>query len=210
MHNLELVQILMVLLSLFPVTFAGCLAPATYDSRSSPPRLRALYGKAFSFIHFRFVAFHFPGLFIMHHGVLCFSWILLHFVLSSLLMAFRSLCRQVLHRKIALLLKSGFIPLGEVLCLCTVITVYLRFYSKWSFPGLDLASANSKPVIYFWNGAFCSSQILLPASHSVALFIFEPCCKYTSGLNYKLHHTTRTPEHSWLKFFCLISALPFM
>lgn len=130
--------------------------------------LRALYEKAFCFIHFRFVAFHFPGLFIMHHGVSCFFWILLHFVLSSLLMPFRSLCRQVSHRKISLLLlKNVLFLLGRsfacaqwLQCICDLTLVklsWIRFsFSKQQICDLFLKwcvlfQSNFAPCLPFWS-----------------------------------------------------------
>lgn len=155
----------MVLLSLFPVTFAGCLAPIAW---AALPCLRALYEKAFVFIHFRFVAFHFPELFVMHHGVSCFFWILLHFVLSSLLKAFRSLHRQVSPREIAVLLpKSVLFLLGKsfacaqwLQCICDLTPVKLSWI-RFSFSKQQICDLFLKWCILFQSNSapclpFCS------------------------------------------------------
>jgi len=78
-----------------------------YNNLSSA-LLRELCEEVFPFISFRFVALHFPVVFIMHCGVLCFFLNFAAFCSkSSLLMPFRSFCKQFLKKKIALLsLKS--------------------------------------------------------------------------------------------------------
>lgn len=104
----------------------------------------------------------------MHHGVLCIFWISLRFVLSSLLMAFRSLCRQVLHRKISLfLLNSVLFLLGRsfayaqrLQCICDLTLVKLSWI-RFSFSKQQICDLFFKWCILFQSNfapclPFCS------------------------------------------------------
>lgn len=132
--------------------------------------LRALYEKVFPFISFRFVAFHFPVLlFIMQHGVSCFY---LNFAAccakSSLIMMFRSFCRQIWNKKkwtsltteYFILLGRSFASMQWLRCICDLTLV--------NFPWIRFSFSKQKICDLFLK--WC---ILFQLN-------FAPCCPFCS------------------------------